>query len=91
MLSNGSHFLTVLGGIGASLLWFIAGRQSLSNRKPDAAVGWQSVAVIIILIDCGWAIAWKEWLGSVLAIGVMCFEVWIIRRALNKRQEAGTL
>ena len=34
--------------------WFVAGLQSFSNRKPDAAVAWQSVAVLIILILCGW-------------------------------------
>ena len=39
------HWL--LGGIAVSLLWFFAGKQSLSNRGSGAAIGWQSVAVII--------------------------------------------
>lgn len=67
------HWL--IGGIAVSILWFIAGRQSLSNRRAAAAVFWQSVAVIIGLIVCGWAIVEKEWLGPVVAIAVVCFEV----------------
>jgi len=67
------HWL--IGGIAVSILWFIAGRQSLSNRRADAAVFWQSVAVIIGLIVCGWAVVEKEWLGLVVAIAVVCFEV----------------
>src|SRR5215467_2446978 len=39
-----------LGGTVASLMWFAAGRQSLSNKRPDAAIGWQAIAVIIALI-----------------------------------------
>lgn len=72
------HWL--LGGIAVSLLWFIAGRQSLSNRRADAALYWQSVAVIIGMIVCGWAIAEKEWLGVGAASAVIYFEVRSIRR-----------
>ena len=71
----------IAGGIGVSLLWFVAGRQSLSNRRPDAAVLWQSVAVIIGLIVCGWTIVEKEWLGLAAAIALVCFEVRSIRRS----------
>ena len=78
-LSNlvAKHWL--IGGIAVSLLWFIAGTQSLSNRRPDAAIFWQSVAVIIGLIVCGWAVVQKEWLGLGAAIAVVFFEVRSIR------------
>jgi hypothetical protein len=65
----------VIGGIGVSLLWFVAGRQSLSNRRRDAAIFWQAVAVIIALILCGWTIAERQWLGLAAGILVVCFEV----------------
>lgn len=71
----------VLGGIGVSLLWFVAGRQSLSNRRPDAAIGWQAIAVIIALIVCGWTVAKREWLGLGAVIVVLYFEVRSIRRS----------
>lgn len=73
------HWL--IGGIAVSLLWFLAGRQSVSNRRSDAAIFWQSVAVIIGLIVCGWAIVEKEWLGLIAAIAVVCFEVRSIKRS----------
>ena len=65
----------VIGGIGASLLWFLAGKQSLENRHPGAAIGWQCVAVGLILIVCGWAVAEKEWLGLTAGIAVFYIEV----------------
>jgi hypothetical protein len=71
----------VLGGIAASLLWFAAGRQSLSKRRPDAAIFWQVIAVIIALILCGWTIAEKEWLGLGAVIVVLCLEVRSIKRS----------
>jgi hypothetical protein len=71
----------VVGGIGVSLLWFVAGRQSLSNRRPDAAIFWQAVAVIIALVLCGWTIAEREWLGLAAGILVVYFEVRSIRRS----------
>jgi hypothetical protein len=71
----------VVGGIAASLLWFVGGKQYLSNRQPIAAIGWQCIAVIIALITCGWTVAQKEWLGLVAGIAVVCFEVYSIRRS----------
>ncbi len=70
----------VVGGIGASLAWFLAGRQSLSNKNPDAAIGWQCVAAIIILIVCGWAVVEKEWVGLAFALVVLYMEVRSIKR-----------
>jgi hypothetical protein len=66
------HWL--IDGIAVSLLWFLAGRQSISNRRTDATIFWQAVAVIIGLIVCGWAIVEKEWLGLIAGIGVVFFE-----------------
>jgi hypothetical protein len=76
----------VLGGIAASLLWFVAGKQSLSNRKSNAAIGWQSVAVMIVLIMCGWAVVEKEWLGLTGGIVVLYLEVRSIRRSTLQNQ-----
>jgi hypothetical protein len=73
------HWL--IGGIAASLLWFLAGRQSLTNRRAGAAIAWQPVAVIIGLIVRGWAIAKKEWLGLVVTVAVVYFEVRSIRHS----------
>lgn len=70
----------IVAGIVASLVWFLAGKQSLSNGKPDAAIGWQCVAVILILIVCGGAFVKGEWIGLALGIGVLWFEVRSIRR-----------
>lgn len=71
----------VVGGIAVSLLWFAAGRQSLSNRRPDAAIGWQVIAVIIALIVGGWTVAKKEWLGLAAIIVVLYLEVRSIMRS----------
>jgi len=71
----------VIGGIGVSLLWFVAGKQSLSNRRPNAAIGWQAIAVIIALIVCGWTVAEREWLGLAAGIVVVYFEVRSIKRS----------
>jgi hypothetical protein len=83
MLSEWSQFAErhwIVGGTLASLLWFVAARQSLSNRRADAALFWQSVAVIIMLVVCGWAVAQREWLGLAFAVVVLCIEAQLIRR-----------
>jgi hypothetical protein len=71
----------IVGGIAVSLLWFLAGRQFLSNRRHDAAIGWQVIAVIIGLIVCGWTVAEREWLGLAAGIVVVYFEVRSIRQS----------
>jgi hypothetical protein len=78
----------VVGGILASLAWFLAGRQDLSGKKPDAGIGWMCVAVILILIVGCWAAVEKEWVGLVFAIGVLYIEVRSIRRASSARQHS---
>lgn len=80
-LSNFAVQHWVLGGIAVSLLWFVAGRQSLSNRRPAAAIGWQVIAVIIALIVCGWTVAKREWVGLAAVIVVLYAEVRSIRRS----------
>ena len=78
----------VLGGIAASLLWFVAGKQYLSKGQPVVAMGWQSIAVVIVLIMCGWSVAQKEWLGLVAGIVVLFLEMRSIRRSnLNKQRQ----
>ena len=80
-LSNLAAKYWFVGGIGVSLLWFVAGKQSLSNRKPDAAIGWQAIAVIIGLIVCGRTIVDREWFGLVAGIVAVYFEVRSIWRS----------
>ena len=72
----------IAGGIAASLLWFLAGKQSLSNGKPNVAIGWQCVAVLLILILGGWMIVEREWLGLAAAAAVLYIEVRSIKRIL---------
>lgn len=76
----GEHWL--IGGIIASLLWFLASRQSLSNGKVGAAIVWQSVAALIILISCAWAVVKTEWIGFACALVVLYLEIRSIRRLL---------
>ncbi len=74
----------VIGGILVSLLWFFAGKQSLSNERPDAAIFWQGTGAAIILILCGWAIADKQWVGLTFGLAVLYVEVISIRRTYLK-------
>jgi hypothetical protein len=88
MVSNLAAKYWFVCGIAVSLLWFAAARQSLSNRRADAAIGWQAIAVIIALIVCGRSAAEREWLGLVAGIVAVYFEVRSIRRSTlnNQRQ-----
>jgi hypothetical protein len=81
MLSNLAAKYWYVGGIAVSLLWFAAGRQSVSNRRPDAAIFWQAIAVIIALIVCGRSVVQKEWLGLAAGIVAVYFEVRSISRS----------
>jgi hypothetical protein len=78
----------VVGGIVASLAWFLAVRQDQSDKKPDAGIGWMCVALILILILACWAVVKKEWMGLVFAIGVLYIEVRSIRRASSARHHS---
>ena len=71
-----------IGGIVASLAWYLAGQQSFSNESTDGAIAWLCVAVMIILIACGWAVVKGEWIGLIGAAGVLYIEVRSIRRIL---------
>jgi hypothetical protein len=81
ILSNLAAKYWFVGGIRVSLLWFAAGRQSLSNRRPDAAIGWQVTAVIIALIVCGRSAVERQWLGLALGIIAVFLELRSIRRS----------
>jgi hypothetical protein len=70
-----------VGGIGVSLIWFAAGKQSLSNKRSDAAIGWQAIAVIIALIVCGRSVVEKQWLGLALGVVAVFLEVRSIKRS----------
>jgi hypothetical protein len=80
MLSNPAAKYWFVCGVAVSLLWFAAGRQSLSNRRPDAAIGWQVIAVIITLIVCGRSAFEGQRLGLALGIIAVFFEVRSIKR-----------
>jgi len=68
----------IAGGILASLLWFIAGKQSLSNRQPGYAMFWQGIGVFILIVLCVSAAVGQEWLGLSLGLAVLLAEaIWI--------------
>ena len=67
----------ILGGIGTSLLWLLAGEKSTHNIGPL----WRGGGVVILLVVCGWAIAEQEWLGLIGGIVVLCIEAYWIMRA----------
>ena len=69
-------------GVGVSLIWFAAGKQSLSNRRPDAAISWQTIAVIIALMVLGRSIIERQWFGAVIGIIAASLEVRSIRRSI---------
>lgn len=62
------------------MLWFLAGKQFLTEKRPDAAIGWQCVAVLILLIVSAWAVMEKEWLGFAVGMAVLLIEVRSIKR-----------
>ena len=70
----------IFGGILASLVWFLAGRQSLSNRQPTYAMFWQGIAVFIIVVLCGWAIVEREWIGLVIGVVVLSIEMFLMMK-----------
>lgn len=70
-----------MGGVGVSLIWFFAGKQSLSNKRPDVAIGWQVIGVMIALIVCGRSVVEKQWFGFMLGAAAVYFEAHSIRRS----------
>ena len=84
MLIGGWSGLTaqhwIAGGTFASLMWYVLGNQSFSRKKTDIAIAEQCVAVFFILTVSIWAVVKEEWLGVLVAIGVLYVEVRSIRR-----------
>jgi hypothetical protein len=76
----------IFGGILVSLLWFLAGRQSLANRQPSYAVFWQGIALFIVLVLCVWAVVGKEWIGLVFGLSVLFIEAFLMKRTLCETQ-----
>lgn len=90
MTSTLSNFVAqhpAWGGIASSIVWFLAGQQSFSNTNPDGAIFWQCGAVLTILIAGGWAVVKGEWLGLIVAAGVLYIEVRSIRRILATQRQ----
>lgn len=79
----------IVGGILASLLWFLAGRQSLANRQPGYALFWQGVALFIVAVLCVWAVLEREWIGLCFGIAVLCFEALSMRRRHAAQSDQG--
>ena len=87
-VSNWSQFAQqhwIIGGILASLLWFLAGRQSLANRQPGYALFWQGIAVFIVAVLCVWAVLEREWIGLGFGVAVLCVEAFSMRRSQAAR------
>jgi uncharacterized membrane protein len=72
----------VIGGIVASLAWFFAGRQSLSNKNMNGALAWLCIAVLIMVVLCVWAVVKGEWLGFASGLAVLYLEIRSIRHLL---------
>lgn len=68
-------------GISVSLIWFAAGKQSVSNKRPDLAIGWQVIAVMIALIVVARALVEKQWFGVAIGVVGVFLEVRLIRRS----------
>lgn len=91
-MSNWSQFAQqhwIIGGILASLLWFLAGRQSLTNRQPGYALFWQGIAVFIVAVLCVWAVLEQEWIGLVFGFAVLCFEALSMKHSHAARSGQG--
>jgi hypothetical protein len=76
----------IVGGILASLLWFVAGRQSLSNRQPGYAIFWQGIALFIVAVLCVWTVLEREWLGLAVGVAVLCIQAFSMRRRYAKQR-----
>jgi hypothetical protein len=68
----------VLGALLASVLWFYGGHQYLASGKRSGALGWQTIAVLILVAFCVNAILNRAWLSLAVALGAMLAEIWII-------------
>jgi hypothetical protein len=68
-----------------SLLWFMAGRQSVSNRQLGYALFWLCVAALIATVLCVWAVLEREWIGLGVGIFVLGIEMVSIRRTYTAR------
>jgi hypothetical protein len=89
MLGEWSQFAerhSISGGVLLSLLWFFAGKQSLSNGRADAACFWQSVGLIILLILCGLSIREGHWFGLSFIVVILGVEAWWIRNTFAARR-----
>jgi CHASE2 domain-containing sensor protein len=79
----------IIGGILVSLLWFLAGRQSLANRQPGYTLFWQGIAVFIVAVLCVWAVLEREWIGLAFGIAVLCIEALSMKRSHAARSDEG--
>jgi len=75
----------IVGGLATSLLWFAAGKQSLSNNKAEFAQVWQFVAILIAVVVCVWAIVGREWIGLCIGVAVLVLEAYLMRHAFGAR------
>lgn len=71
----------IVGGMLVSLLWFLAGRQSLRNGAPSSALFWQGVGLFIAAVLCVWAVRDGEWIGVACGIALLGIEAFSVRRS----------
>jgi hypothetical protein len=79
-----SHW--VIGGVVTSLLAHLSGLQSFEYKKNDFAFLQSCIGIMIAVILLGWTIARGEWVGLLLTIGVLYFEIRSIRRMLKEHE-----
>lgn len=77
-----------VAGIGSSLIWFMAGRQSISNGKPENAIFWESGGFLIALATCIYTLKTQEWVGLTFGVTLIVAEIlWVIRERRSRGQQ----
>jgi hypothetical protein len=89
-LSSESGFspYTILGALLASGLWFYAGYQQFRRQegRKGSAFFWQAVGVWILIAYCIGALAWRTWVGLLLAVAALSLEIWVMNRCWWSRK-----
>jgi CHASE2 domain-containing sensor protein len=87
-LSEWSQFAErhwIAGGILESVLWLIAGKQSLSNRQSHYAIFWWGTGIIILVALCVSAAVEKEWFGLSCGLAALFVEALWIKKSYAAR------
>jgi len=73
----------VLAALFVSGLWFYAGHQFVAKGTKGAALAWEIIALLLLLIFCINAIIAGLWLSLVVALCFGALEVWLMVRDIG--------